>query len=72
MKPSRMLRVRAQARKSPTPKAAVEADDKPTTYFATSGSSVAERVSRRFEHGEHSWSHDMPIVMGFRPNEERA
>lgn len=41
-------------------------------YSQTDGYASVERVSRRFEYGERSRRADMPIVFGFRPNEERS
>lgn len=69
MRVPRLLRARAKKRVT-TVKA--ESSDKPTTFHATSGSTQAERApERRFEYGEHEWP-NMPIVIGFRPNQERS
>ena len=69
MMPPRILRERAARKRTVAPEA--ESNDKPQTYHATSGSSSTDRVSRRFERGERDHQSDFPIVMGFRPNEER-
>jgi hypothetical protein len=65
MRKPRVLRDRA-LRKPPAP--AKTPDDRPGTFHATSGFSAAERVDRRYEHGENNWGHGVPII-GFQPNQ---
>lgn len=72
MKPSRQLRERAKGRKSAAD--APEADEpKPEgyRYAQTDGYSSTDRVSRDYEHWDASYQ-VVPVVMGFRPNEERS
>lgn len=71
MRASRQLRTRAISKRQATKESAPESA-KPEGYRSsqTDGFSSIDRVSRRWEHGEHNPFHDMPIVMGFRPNEE--
>lgn len=71
MRASRTLRARA---KRATEKPETSEQEKPEGYrhSQTDGWAATERVDRRYEYGEHSHLRDMPIVFGFRPNEERA
>ena len=65
----RKLRKRAVR---PAKPAEAEPTDRPTTFYAAGGTSSIERSDRQFEYGERRQDADMPIVIGFRPNEERS
>lgn len=71
MRAPRTLRARAKRAPEKT-EAAETAPPEGYRHSQTDGWASTERVDRRFEYGEHSNRLDMPIVFGFRPNEERA
>lgn len=73
-----MLRATRQLKNRVKAKAKAKPEDIPEPsigyrHSQTDGWASTERASqRRYEHGDNSWDHRVPIIMGFTPNHGSA